>query len=829
MEEPTGGRERGRTSERRDGAFRVVTVDDFGAGRSSAAKRKAGQTTTACQMCRTRKVKCVVSEARPHDQCQPCKSARLECRWDTIDGRKRPRPRHLNSHAHLQPLNALAEASATLANLDPRLIGDYHGGQGRLQESNGGDLGAGRTENQDASIIHDTARIPGLASICETQLDPTELQGSQQFLAEFCPDESLQMSHDWPDLQNFVLGLDFVGEADGGFSTQDLNDAGHSPGQHLPRQAVAPRPRVIRLRYYRRFGPTAVIPGLRRLSVVVDPEQDNTPGLDAEHLDIDCSPSVNTASPASAASNQSKLFDKTTREPHPDIVPQILDTFFKHFGGHFPFLQPQILGGHFRSGEASSFLLNAIAALTVRFCSFEGPLTIIQEKYDVQWRRGSPFLKKAKEQLVPLLSLPAPDVLAGILVLAWAEFGDNNEAGLWMYAGMAIRMAQDLGFHRTPETDIDPNINFHDHARPSPDGKHILTDEQSTIHQQKARLVMFWSVFIMDVCVSLVTGRPPTIRRSEIEVPIPTFNDMKLAQLDFQEEVSMRNMIFPETVRFMIQFSEAVEALNQRVPNRSPERSGASDRENNLSRIRNTMLQSYNLLPPELVFNINTYRASSLGNQSGVFLTLHLFFYTFMTLLSNTHSRNARQGLHQAQSRRPSANNIFQDLRQTSHRDIDEEHQPQIAMMACQKVVQILTIAELVDSTGYLATPFTNHCFFVAGSTILQDAELLPRRDRQQTRGSFFALIAGTDYEFLYKKLQDQGKYFGAITSVASVLEQRQKALANGGEGRNQATVEVEEESGMERVVGLGDTGIVNRYTIPRLDSTYYHRGRAAI
>lgn len=389
-----------------------------------------------------------------------------------------------------------------------------------------------------------------------------------------------------------------------------------------------------------------------------------------------------------------------------------------------------------------------------------------------------------------------------------------------MFAGMAIRMAQDLGFHRTPETDVDPNISFHDHARPSPDGRYILTDEQSTIHQQKARLVMFWSVFIMDVCVSLVTGRPPTIRRSEIEVPIPTFNDMKLAQLDFHETVSMQNMIFPETVRFMVQFSESVEALNQKTPGRSPARQAmrtGSDREGVLSRIRQGILQSYNSLPSELVFNIENYKASSSTTQAGLFLMLHLFFYTFTTLLSNAHSRDARQGLHHAQSRRPSASNIFQGVRQRSTRDIDNEHEPSIAMTACQKVIQILTIAELVDKTGYLATPFINHCLFVAASTLLQDTTP-PDLDRQEQPDSFFALATKTDYEFLYQKLHDQGRYFGAINSTAAVLEQKQRSLTNGGVNRPtmDAVDDDEDDEGAGRIVGLGDPGIVNRYTIPR-------------
>ncbi len=239
----------------------------------------------------------------------------------------------------------------------------------------------------------------------------------------------------WLDLQDLVVGLDFMGDYDPNFGLPDHQAMGDGDQNTAQQQAMRPdrtsNPRVIRLRYYRRFGPTAVVPGLRRLSVMVENrQQEGVPPSEEEAPEWESAASlVDTASPSSALSHESRIFDKASRIPHPDMVPQILETFFQHFGGHFPFLNPEILGGHVRSGEASSFLLNAIAALTIRFCSFEGPLAHLQEKYEHPWQRGTPFLKKAKEQLVPLLNIPAPEVVAGLLILAWAEFGDNNETG----------------------------------------------------------------------------------------------------------------------------------------------------------------------------------------------------------------------------------------------------------------------------------------------------------------------------------------------------------------------------------------------------------------
>lgn len=391
-----------------------------------------------------------------------------------------------------------------------------------------------------------------------------------------------------------------------------------------------------------------------------------------------------------------------------------------------------------------------------------------------------------------------------------------------MFAGMAIRMAQDLGLHRAPDPGVDPDTSFHDHARPSPDGSHILTDEQSTVHQQKARLVMFWSVFILDVCVSLVTGRPPTIRRSEIEVPIPSYNDMKLAQLDMTEDVSVQNMLFPATVGLMLNFSESVELLNQMLPSKSRELSSTvtvhdADQQVGLTQAREALIRKYSALPQELEFSIDNFKASSSSTQSGLYLIIHLFFHTFLTLLSNNHSRDARYGLSKARSRRPSVSGGLDGNLQSPPGTSGSSHQPNTTMFARQKILQILSVAELVDNTSYLASPFTNHCLFVAASTLLRD--MGHPQTSPGPRDNLFALGANGDYSYLYRKLQDQSMYFGGVKSVVAVLEHRHRALSTEGGQNDKVDSEEEAEDGMHRMAALDDPGIVNRYSIP--DSRY--------
>ena len=117
------------------------------------------------------------------------------------------------------------------------------------------------------------------------------------------------------------------------------------------------------------------------------------------------------------------------RLPHADILPQILTEFFKNSGRHFPFLSREVIEHRLKDGEASSFLINSMAALASRVCPF--PVAVSGEDGHSQcsWRKATPFVRKAKEQLVPLSSITSSHVVTGLLILSWADSGDSNEAG----------------------------------------------------------------------------------------------------------------------------------------------------------------------------------------------------------------------------------------------------------------------------------------------------------------------------------------------------------------------------------------------------------------
>jgi hypothetical protein len=177
--------------------------------------------------------------------------------------------------------------------------------------------------------------------------------------------------------------------------------------------------------------------------------------------------------------------------PLPEIRIPLFALFFKHMSQHFPSLSYQRVTERLESGTMSNFLANCICAVAARFSNTgaESPA-----------QACAPFFAKAQELIVPLLHLPAHDVATGLIMLTWANFGQNSESGLWQYSGMAFRMATDLGIHEVSEL------------------------YESYAHLVRTRL-LFWTMFVTDRIIAFATGRPCGIPEDIIEIPLPEDRD----------------------------------------------------------------------------------------------------------------------------------------------------------------------------------------------------------------------------------------------------------------------------------------------------------------
>ena len=69
----------------------------------------------------------------------------------------------------------------------------------------------------------------------------------------------------------------------------------------------------------------------------------------------------------------------------------------------------------------------------------------------ILWAAGDDYLDRAKVILNGLYASSRTTTVQALLLMGYREIGAGAMAQAWIYIGMAIRMAQDLGLHRSAD------------------------------------------------------------------------------------------------------------------------------------------------------------------------------------------------------------------------------------------------------------------------------------------------------------------------------------------------------------------------------------------
>ncbi|KAI9875398.1 MAG: hypothetical protein M1830_008526 [Pleopsidium flavum] len=578
----------------------------------------------------------------------------------------------------------------------------------------------------------------------------------------------------------------------------------------------------LTLHYYRHLGPTAIAPGHKKISLKVrqDVVRDTYSGSDWQSRDCGTFGISNdtTCLP---------LFDGATSLPSKEILPQLLDRFFEYYGDNFCFLHRPYLSQLIERGEASSFLICSMSALSSRFCQPEMFTKYFMTKANGQererWEFSLPFLERAKKLLMPLLSIPSCDVVAGMLLLSWVEFGDNNEAGLWMFSGMALRMAQELGLHRE-HTSTGPSIGQSPANIGSNGQEETMFASASPFNcvgmeafERSSQIILFWCIFTQDTCLSSGTGRVPSIKRHEISIRLPEDIDIAVIQAGPEGVPEpIRDRAYPQLVRMMLAFAPSIETLNT-DSSQCQSSSDRSHRMDLLEELKCDILQNYQLVPQDIRFGAIFYQAAVESRQAGPYLVLHLFFHLQIAFLTQE-SLSLHEELPGKPCDIPATNdghlNPVKDDKGagSARRKMNEE----LYRNAIRSITDLLTFAKLIDNRALLATFFLNQSFFHAACAYIRDMleHMLPQlpttnepstfpipsqispsmvfhvdnhnQDSVPPTKSFLAaestfsylsLIAKTNYHFLRQSVKDMAKFYAGAGWVDAVLDQRETGL----------------------------------------------------
>ncbi|KAL5513453.1 hypothetical protein ACEPAH_3852 [Sanghuangporus vaninii] len=718
-----------------------------GAGASTDAKEKERRVPLACLRCRAKRVRC--SGTRP--RCKACETADVDCQWP--EGRRRKRTRREMEEAERQERESAAVAVASkgqpiLASasqqIPPMLHRQQHDVHFSLPWNYNGRMeqGLAISPTQQASSAEQWYTV--------TPANPSYIWPPQDPSSSTIPSAQGQNSPAVEAASDILAGSDVSPT-----SNEQLMRALESQTAFVEGDPNSKED--LELYYYRLAGSTAIHPGINRIS-----------------LKLQARPPL--ASSAPVPSNQKELpappwpddlFDENSM-PLPSVHLPLIDTFFRTMSQHFPSLSRRRLKERLETGTMSAFYLNCVCAIAARF-------------HPVSEGRAAeccaPFITKAQELIVPLLHLPTHDSVTGLLLLAWACYGQNSEAALWQYSGMAFRMSFDLGLHEVSEL------------------------YESRGHVVRTRL-LFWSLFVTDRIISFSTGRPASIPEDVIEIPLPSDDDFfpdpaRNTDLSLHEPVEPIPFVY--LVRAMVLVGRISSALNGQR-GRSRTLVGVAEvGPDVLSGLQSQLVQFYASLPDSMKWSVDNFKHQEARGHGGSFLTLHLWTNAVMALVYHPELTTNPSG---AQAPLIRSMHCSMKLSLSSSRNISE----------------CLVFADLFSSKAYLGNPFSVQPIFVACLAFLHEIKRNtftqgPRHSNTSptetneppSAEQFMSSMARQNLTVLTKALQRMEQYWAGIAYVLSILEQRVAGLG--------LSHIVSDSKTIKTFISLPDKGILHRYT----------------
>lgn len=416
----------------------------------------------------------------------------------------------------------------------------------------------------------------------------------------------------------------------------------------------------------------------------------------SKFTNFDSSP---TPTVSSAAPENIPFYDPTDSTPNNPLIAHLVETFFVNLGCNFPFLSRETFTRDVRDKRVDVILVDAVCAVTARFSTNSllqgGGRKRIGETQMSEY--GTAFANRAKHQVVDTFACPKLSTVQACILLAYVEFGSNRDSGLWMFLGLAIRMAQDLGLHKLEGMRGDAKGREEEEmrmrSRSTGSGEEnqgdrmeydVQRNEEEARIQEQERTDTFWAVFFLDRVISSGTGRPVTIRAEEVEIDFPK-----------EETSSAFPPPFPALIRIVHLYGRITDLLNSI----NDKHKIVEDTFARLSEMEAELTGIYQRLSPNLHFNVTNFRQYSSTNQGSVFLLLHIWFHALIVLLHRPTLLIAFEGRVQE---------LFLNSRELS-------------MSSAKTISDILWFAETIDPRAVNGNPFSSQPIYIAACAFLQE------------------------------------------------------------------------------------------------------------
>ncbi|KAJ2669621.1 hypothetical protein IWW42_004479 [Coemansia sp. RSA 1085] len=191
------------------------------------------------------------------------------------------------------------------------------------------------------------------------------------------------------------------------------------------------------------------------------------------------------------------------KPPMPDTDEQVkmLSLYFRHVHPVFPILSKTYLLEKFfgKAERPTPALMSAVFAAASTYKYREARTKEDMARVRIQM---AVHFQRAKMYLDEQYTLNTIASILTLLLMSVYEQGTMSTRS-WLYSGMAIRKAYDLGLHR------DVGVAKHE-------GTSVLSHREVETRQRA-----WWGCYMMDIMVSATLGRPTTIRDFTFDAPYP--------------------------------------------------------------------------------------------------------------------------------------------------------------------------------------------------------------------------------------------------------------------------------------------------------------------
>jgi len=546
-----------------------------------------------------------------------------------------------------------------------------------------------------------------------------------------------------------------------------------------------------RMPYFRYFGPTAIVPGFKQMVVNVSVHRDRRRSRGSSFSATSPGSLFGYGLARSRLSHPETILETLEDLPmydtndsgstHPLII-TLIKTFFLHLGSNYPFLKEERFLRMVEEKRVEPILVDSMCALAARFSD----LPIFTNEHDGRVTRseyGHVFAQRAKAATVDTFPCPSVAAVQACLLMAYEGFGENQDSALWMYLGLAIRMAVDLGLQKKVgikyQGDRDPWYTRTwtrkgSHEAESPEGNQngegtLSPEEQKAVEQE--RMDTFWAVFVLDRLISSGTGRPVTFRDDDYELALPA---------PTKDPVTGLPDPLPAFVEIIHLYGRVSDVLNNiRDANDLTEEKMAK-----LAQMESDLTHIYQKQDENLHFNAINFQQYVKAGLGTTFILFHFWFHAIIVVL------------HQPTLLAP-----LGSLRRTTKLASNSR---ELSMSSARTIADILAFAELIDPKSFIGNPFTSQPMYIAACALLMESATsaseppsregtpgenkadvqkalngkpTPTSEARASKHSLLAAAANQGYQRCYKSLQQLQQYWGGVGYILTALDQKSKGI----------------------------------------------------